>query len=164
MFAKMSSAIFGFEANDHATDAYAPVVPNPNILRKKRAPAASDNSEMPLSIVESKNAVVAIQWFVAIGTSYLVLFGQDGAADAPLRMILIFFCLLSAPLVQRLPDRLFQSRLIESRLLILDSILILAAVSLSQTALWDLLVLFFFCVFIAATGENLMHIVLGCTL
>ena len=164
MFAKMSSAIFGLQVNDHATDAYAPENPNANILNKKRASAASDNSETPVSIVESKTALVAIQWFVAIGTSYLVLFGEDGATDAPLRMLLIFLCLLSAPVVQRLPDRFFQSRLVESRLLILDSILILAAVSLSQTAPWDLLVLFFFCVFIAATGENLMHIVLGCTL
>jgi K+-sensing histidine kinase KdpD len=45
-----------------------------------------------------------------------------------------------------------------------NSILVLAAIGLTQSAPWDLLVVFFFCVFIAATGENLMQIVIGCTL
>jgi signal transduction histidine kinase len=58
----------------------------------------------------------------------------------------------------------FAGQQIEAKLLTFNSILVLAAIGLTQSAPWDLLVVFFFCVFIAATGENLMHIVVGCTL
>jgi signal transduction histidine kinase len=121
-----------------------------------------DNAEA--SLLENKNALIAIQWFVAIGTSYLILSSQDWSIDAPLPLLLIFLCIVSAPVVQRLPERFFAERQVEAKLLIFDSILILAAIGLTQNAPWDLLVLFFFCVFIAATGENLIHIVVGCTL
>ncbi|MEX0805461.1 MAG: HAMP domain-containing sensor histidine kinase [Candidatus Binatia bacterium] len=122
------------------------------------------SKETETSLVENRNALIAIQWFVAIGTSYLILSSQQTSLDAPLPLLLIFLCIISAPIVQRLPERFFRKRLVESNLLFFDSILILAAIGLTQIAPWDLLVLFFFCVFIAATGENLMHIAVGCTL
>ena len=162
MFGKINSLRFGFHSDD--TIGADGELPSTADTVKQAASRAHGADETLGSLVENKNALVALQWFVAIGTSYLILFGQDGSLDAPLPMLLIFLCLLSAPLVQRLPDSFFQSRLVESKILVLDSILILAAVSLTQSAPWDLLVLFFFCVFIAATGESLMHIVLGCTL
>lgn len=117
-----------------------------------------------ISVAENRDALIAIQWFVAIGTSYLTLASQVWSLESPLPMLLVFVCLISAPLLQRVPLEYFAARQVESKLLILNSILILAAIGLTQSAPWDLLVLFFFCVFIAATGENLMHIVVGCTL
>jgi hypothetical protein len=116
------------------------------------------------SPAENRNALIAIQWFVAIGTSYLILSSQNWSLDAPLPVLLIFLCIVSAPILQRLPVMFFAGQQIEAKLLTFNSILVLAAIGLTQSAPWDLLVVFFFCVFIAATGENLMHIVVGCTL
>jgi signal transduction histidine kinase len=123
----------------------------------------SDNNT-DASLVENRNALIAIQWFVAVGTSYLILSSQEWSVESPLPLLLIFLCIVSAPLLQRLPLEFFAAQKIETKLLIFNSVLILASIGLTQTAPWDLLVLFFFCVFIAATGENLIHIVVGCTL
>jgi signal transduction histidine kinase len=116
------------------------------------------------SVGEKKTSLIALQWFVAVGTSYLILSSQEWSLDAPLPLLLIFLCIVSAPVLQRLPLEFFAGQKIETKLLAFNSIVILAAIGLTQSAPWDLLALFFFCVFIAATGENLMHIVLGCTL
>jgi signal transduction histidine kinase len=116
------------------------------------------------SPAENRKALIALQWFVAIGTSYLILSSQAWSLGAPLPLLLIFLCIISAPALQRLPLKFFAGKNIEAKLLTFDSILILAAIGLTQSAPWDLLALFFFCVFIAATGENLLHIVVGCTL
>ena len=116
------------------------------------------------SPAENRSALIALQWFVAVGTSYLILSSQAWSLDAPLPLLLIFLCIISAPVLQRLPLNFFAGNNIEAKLLTCDSILILAAIGLTQSAPWDLLALFFFCVFIAATGENLLHIVVGCAL
>jgi signal transduction histidine kinase len=116
------------------------------------------------SPAENRKALIALQWFVAVGTSYLILSGQAWSVGAPLPLLLIFLCIISAPVLQRLPLTFFAGKNIEAKLLTFDSILILAAIGLTQSAPWDLLALFFFCVFIAAIGENLLHIVVGCTL
>jgi signal transduction histidine kinase len=116
------------------------------------------------SPAENRKALIALQWFVAVGTSYLILSSRAWSIDAPLPLLLIFLCIISAAAIQRLPLKFFAGKNIEAKLLTFDSILILAAIGLTQSAPWDLLVLFFFCVFIAATGENLLHIVVGCTL
>jgi signal transduction histidine kinase len=111
-----------------------------------------------------KNAIVAVQWLAAIGTSYLVVAVHDRDLTDPLPALVILLCLISAALLQRIPDALFERRLIEPGLLVLDSILILSAIMTSQQIPWDLLILFFFCVFIAAIGENLVQIGVGCVL
>jgi signal transduction histidine kinase len=116
------------------------------------------------SLIENRNALIAIQWFVAVGTSYLILSSQEGSVNSPLALLLIFLCIVSAPVLQRLPTEFFAGQKLERKLLGFNSILILASIGLTQSAPWDLLVLFFFCVFIAATGENLMHTAVGCTL
>ncbi|HEX2242824.1 MAG TPA: hypothetical protein VHK27_06155, partial [Gammaproteobacteria bacterium] len=124
----------------------------------------STAKDIETSRAENRNALIALQWFVAVGTSYLILSSQAGSLDAPLPLLLIFLCIVSAPVLQRLPLKFFAGNNIEAKLLAFDSILILAAIGLTQSAPWDLLALFFFCVFIAATGENLFHVVVGCTL
>jgi signal transduction histidine kinase len=115
------------------------------------------------SIREDRNAIIAIQWLVAIGTSYLVFAAHDWSLTDPLPALLILVCLGSASLLKRVSEETFKNRLIEPGLLILDSILIVSAI-LTQEAPWDLLLLFFFCVLIAAIGENLIQIGVGCVL
>ena len=113
---------------------------------------------------QDKKAIIAVQWLVAIGTSYLVLAVNDWNLADPLAALLILLCLASASILQRIPEEFFEKRLIEPGLLVLDSILIVSAITLSQEIPWDLLILFFFCVFIAAIGENLIQIGVGCVL
>lgn len=114
-------------------------------------------------IREDRNAIIAIQWLVAIGTSYLVFATHDWSLTDPLLALLILACLVSASVLKRIPEETFEKRLIEPGLLVLDSILIVSAI-LSQETPWDLLLLFFLCVFIAAIGENLIQIGVGCVL
>lgn len=116
------------------------------------------------SIREDRGAIISVQWLVAIGTSYLVLAAHNGYITDPLPALLILVCLTSAAVLQRIPEDIFEKRLIEPGLLILDSILIVSAMTLSEQAPWDLLLLFFFCVFIAAIGENLIQIGVGSVL
>jgi signal transduction histidine kinase len=115
------------------------------------------------SIREDRNAIIAIQWLVAIGTSYLIFASHDWSLSDPLLALVILVCLVSASVLKRIPEETFEKRLIEPGLLVLDSILIISAI-LSQETPWDLLLLFFLCVFIAAIGENLIQIAVGCVL
>ena len=110
------------------------------------------------SIPEDKNAIIAVQWLVAIGTSYLVFAVNDWSVTEPVPALLILICLLSAVVLRRLPDTIFKKRVVEPGLLVLNSILVVCAITLSQQVPWDLLALFFFCVFIAAIGENIIQI------
>lgn len=157
---KMSWLRLGFRSHRPATDSLADLTGQ--IVSLFANVFSHHNTET--SLIENRNALIAIQWFVAIGTSYLILSSQDWSLDAPLPLLLIFLCIVSAPVLQRLPIEFFAGQQVEAKLLTFNSILILAAIGLTQSAPWDLLALFFFCVFIAATGENLIHIVAGCTL
>jgi signal transduction histidine kinase len=114
--------------------------------------------------LEDRKAITAVQWLVAIGVAYLVITVNDRYLSEPLPALLILVALGSAALLQRMPDALYEKHLIEPGLLVLDSILILSAITTSHEFPWDLLILFFFCVFIAAIGENLIQIGLACLL
>src|SRR5918999_4781063 len=157
---KMSWSRFGFRSHRSETHSLADLVRQIKSLFTNAL--SYDNTET--SLMENRNALIAIQWFVAIGTSYLILSSQDWSLDPSLPLLLIFLCIVSAPVLQRLPVTFFARQQIEAKLLTFNSILVLAAIGLTQSAPWDLLAVFFFCVFIAATGENLMQIVVGWTL
>lgn len=122
------------------------------------------DTQGPLSKREGRNAIVAVQWLAAIGTSYLVIAVHNLDIKDPLPALVILLCLLSAVLLQRVPETLFEKRIIEPGLAVLNAILILSAITTSEQIPWDLLILFFFCVFIAAIGENLVQIAVGCVL
>jgi signal transduction histidine kinase len=111
-----------------------------------------------------RNAIIALQWLVAIATSYFVIAAQDRDLSAPLPALLILISLASAALLQRIPEVFFSNRLVEPGLLVLNSALILIAIITSFENPWDLVVLFFFCLFIAATVENLIQVATGCVL
>ena len=110
------------------------------------------------SIREEKKVIIAVQWLIAIGTSYLVFAAHNWTLTEPLSALLILLCLASAPVLQRIPDVYFAKRRIEPGLLVVDSILIVSAIMLPEEVPWDLLALFFFCVLIAAIGESLIQI------
>jgi signal transduction histidine kinase len=105
-----------------------------------------------------KDAIIALQWLVAIAICYLVFAVQDWNLTDPAAGLLIITCLVSALILQRIPERIFAKGYIEPGLLILDSLLVVSAMILREQTPWDLLLLFFFCVFIAAIGENLIQV------
>jgi signal transduction histidine kinase len=113
---------------------------------------------------EDKNAIIAVQWLVAIATSYLIFAAHDWNLTQPLPALLIMVCLVSAAILRRIPEYFFEKRLIEPGLLVLDSVLIISAITILHDVPWDLLILFFFCVFIAVIGENLVQSAIGCVL
>ncbi len=113
---------------------------------------------------KEKNAIIAVQWLVAIGTSYLIFASHDWNLTQPLPALLIMVCLVSAAILRRIPEHFFEKRLVEPGLLVLDSVLIISAITILHNVPWDLLILFFFCVFIAVIGENLIQIAIGCVL
>lgn len=113
---------------------------------------------------EDRNAIFAVQWLVAIATIYLIFAAHDWNLTQPIPALLIVVCLMSAAVLRRMPEKLFDKRLIEPGLLVLDSVLIISAITILHDVPWDLLILFFFCVFIAVIGENLIHIAIGCVL
>jgi signal transduction histidine kinase len=93
-----------------------------------------------------------------------VIAAQDFDLSLPLPALLILISLASAALLQRVPEMFFENRLLEPGLLLLNSALILVAIITSLENPWDLLILLFFCLFIAATVENLIQIATACVL
>jgi signal transduction histidine kinase len=113
---------------------------------------------------DENSALIALQWLVAIATSYLVIAAQDLETLAPMPALLILLCLSSAVLLRRVPKAYYEKHLIAPGLLVVNSILIVSAIATSQVVPWDLLILFFFCVFIAAIGDNLIQVGVLCVL
>jgi signal transduction histidine kinase len=111
-----------------------------------------------VAVRENNDSIIALQWLVAIAISYLVFAVQDWNLTDPGAGLLIIICLVSALILQRIPERIFHRGYIEPALLILDSLLVVSAMILREQTPWDLLLLFFFCVFIAAIGENLIQV------
>src|SRR4026207_1884208 len=55
------------------------------------------------SAAENRKALIAPQWFGAVGTPYLIFSSQAWSLGAPLPLLLISVGILSAPALQRLP-------------------------------------------------------------
>lgn len=98
---------------------------------------------------------------MAIAISYLVLAVQDWSLTDAGAGLLIIACLLSAVIVPRIPEGNLRKPFMQPGLLLLDSLLILSAMVIREQTPWDLLLLFFFCVFIAAIAENLIQVGIG---
>jgi signal transduction histidine kinase len=111
-----------------------------------------------------KSPIIALQWLIAIATSYLILAIHDWNFTDPLIALIILTCLISASALQRIPNELLKNRSTDLALLILDTVLIVAAITSPQQIPWDLLLLFFVCLFMAATGESVLQIGIGCIL
>jgi len=108
-----------------------------------------------------RDSIISLQWVVAIAVSYLVFAVQDWSLINPPAGLLIIICLGSGVVVQRVPKTIFDKGYVKPGLLVLDSLLVISAIFLREQTPWDLLLLFFFCVFIAAIGENLVQVSVG---
>ena len=111
--------------------------------------------------LSKKRTIIILQWLVAIISSYLVLFSGGEVVDDLRSYSLVGLFLISALVLYRLSDAAFQHRLFDMILLSADTILISAAIYQNRAAPWDLFLLYFFVLFLAAIGETLLKIVGG---
>ena len=115
-------------------------------------------------LANKKTNTVGVQWFVVIVTAYLSLFREGQIVQDPFRYLLVVVAFGSMIVFQRLPQSTFDNPHFVQALVIMDTILISTAISLNRESPWDLLLIFFFGIFVAAIGESLIQVVVTCVL
>ena len=115
-------------------------------------------------ILDKKQAISILQWLIVIVTSYLLLFSKGAASEDPLVYGLIVVFLASSLVIRRLPEAVFQHRYFDIALLVTDTALISASIYMNRDVPWDLFLFYFFILFLAAIGENMVRIVIGSVL
>jgi signal transduction histidine kinase len=98
---------------------------------------------------------------IAIATSFLILFPKGEVSQDPTVYALIVFFLFSGLVLNRLPESVFYHRFFDVSLLVWDTILLSAAIYVNRHISWELFLLYFFVLFLAAMGESMLKIVLG---
>lgn len=109
-----------------------------------------------------KKTLVPLQWVLVIVTSYFVLFSKGEVVQDPRVYLLIVFSLAFMLVLYRLPLKVFDHKFFAPALVVVDTILTSLAIGLNRENPWDLFIVFYFGLFIAAIGENLFQIVAGC--
>jgi signal transduction histidine kinase len=113
---------------------------------------------------DKRKNIVMLQWLVAIATSYLSLFSGGSINDDPLVIALVAGLILTGFVLQKLPESILLSTRFSSLLVVGDLFFILLAIGLNRESPWDLILLFFLCLYIAGIGESVLKAVLGCLL
>ncbi|NIO11053.1 MAG: hypothetical protein GTO40_24795 [Deltaproteobacteria bacterium] len=106
--------------------------------------------------------IVSLQWVLVIVTSYFVLFSKGEVIKDPRAFTLIVVCLAFMLVLYRLPAWTSDHKLFAPLLVVVDTIFISLAIGLNRENPWDLFIVFYFGLFIAAVGQNLLQIVVGC--
>lgn len=109
-----------------------------------------------------KKDLIQIQWFVAIATSYLLVVQEGRIVEDPFQLLLVVVPLASIITFLRLPDSVFSHKAFPQAMALIDTALICTAIVFNKESPWDLFLVFFFGIFIAAIGENLLQVVVGC--
>jgi len=105
-----------------------------------------------------------LQWLVTIATSYFSLFSGGSIHDDPLVLALVAGLMLTAFVLQKLPESIILSTHFNTLLIVGDIFFILLAIGLNRESPWDLFLLFFLCLYIAGVGETVLKAILGCLL
>ena len=111
-----------------------------------------------------RKSILMLQWLVVIGTSYLSLFSGSDVRHDPRVLLLVALLMSSGIVLQRLPERFFQSVKFSFSLVLVDIVLILMGIALKRESPWELFLLFFLCLYIAGIGESLIKAIFGCLL
>ncbi|HEY1372541.1 MAG TPA: HAMP domain-containing sensor histidine kinase [Candidatus Binatia bacterium] len=112
-------------------------------------------------MLTKKHTIVILQWLVAIASSYLILFSKGAVAGDTVSYALVGLLLASGVVFSRLPQRVFHHRYFDLFVFGADTVLISAAIYRNRAAPWDLFLLYFFIIFLAAVGETVGKIVVG---
>ncbi|HEY3306179.1 MAG TPA: HAMP domain-containing sensor histidine kinase [Candidatus Binatia bacterium] len=111
--------------------------------------------------LNKKQMITVLQWLVTIGASYLMLFNKGEVVGDTWSFGLIALFLIATLVLYRLPDELFHHRYFDVTFLIVDTAFISAAIYQNRGGPWDLFLLYFFVLFLAAAGGGQMRVVLG---
>jgi hypothetical protein len=111
---------------------------------------------------DRRRDLIPIQWFAVIACTYLLVVQDGRIAQDPVSLLILLAPLGSMLIFLRLPDAVFTHRFFPQTMAIVDTILISAAIVLNRESPWDLFLVFFFGVLIAAIGENFLQIIGGC--
>ncbi|MBI4528320.1 MAG: hypothetical protein HY695_31380, partial [Deltaproteobacteria bacterium] len=114
------------------------------------------------SLSDRRRALNLLQWLVVIGTSYLSLFSKQQIVDDSRVYALIAALLVSVLVLRLIPDRVFGHRFFPHGLVVLDTIFISLGIGLNRETPWDLFLIYFFGLFIAAIGESMIQTVVAC--
>jgi len=110
---------------------------------------------------DKKYTIIILQWVIAIATSFLILFPKGEVSLDPAVYALVVLFLFSSLVLNRLPESVFYHRYFDFGLLVWDTILLSAAIYVNRHISWELFLLYFFVLFLAAMGESMLKIVLG---
>ena len=113
---------------------------------------------------DRRQDLTQIQWFVVIASCYLLVVQDNQLAQDPLSLLLLTGPLASMLIFLRLPDAAIGHRTFPQIMALVDTVLICTAIIVNRDSPWDLCLVFFFGVLIAAIGENFLQIIVGCLL
>lgn len=114
------------------------------------------------SASDPKRDFIHIQWFVVIACSYLLLVRNDRLAQDSLTLVLLVAPFASMLIFLRLPERTFAHRSFPQFMAVFDSLMICTAILANRQGPWDLCLLFFFGLMVAAFVDNLFKIIASC--
>ncbi|MBI2088336.1 MAG: HAMP domain-containing histidine kinase [Deltaproteobacteria bacterium] len=121
----------------------------------------ANSAVSPNSRLDKKHTVIILQWLIVIVTSYLMLFSEGQVSEDLLVYSLVVVLFTSALVLYRLPAQFFDHRYFDTTLLVADTILISTAIYMNRTIPWDLFLIYFFILLLAAIGTSLLRIVIG---
>jgi signal transduction histidine kinase len=116
------------------------------------------------SPADRRKNIIMLQWLATIATSYFSLFSGGSIHDDPLVLALVGGLMLTAFVLQKLPQSIVLSTHFNSLLIVGNIFFILLAIGLNRDPPWDLFLLFFLCLYIAGVGETVLKAILGCLL
>ncbi len=114
------------------------------------------------SLQARKKTLVSLQWVLVIATSYFVLFSKGEVVNDPRAHLLIVLSLAFMLVLYRLPLSVYEHKFFAPILVIVNILLTSVAIGLNRENPWDLFIVFYFGLFIAAIGESFLQIVAGC--
>lgn len=111
---------------------------------------------------DRKRDLIPIQWFAVIACAYLLVVQDGRIAQDPVGLLMLLAPLGSMLIFLRLPEAVFMHRFFPHTMAIVDTMLISTAIALNRQSPWDLFLVFFFGILIAAIGANFLQIIGGC--
>ena len=112
-------------------------------------------------VADKKYTIIILQWVIAIATSFLILFQKGEVSKDPVVYGVVAIFLFTSLVLYRLPEGAFYHGFFDVALLIWDTLLLSTAIYINQDISWELFLLYFFVLFLAAMGESMLKIVLG---
>jgi signal transduction histidine kinase len=118
---------------------------------------------IPLTMgTDRRQDLIHIQWFVVIASCYMLLVRDGNFVSDSLSLLMLAGSLGSMLVLLRLPQSVFSHRYFPQAIAAVDTVLLSTAIVLNRESPWDLCLVFFFGILIAAIGENFLQIIVGC--